>query len=211
MTKKIIIKRSSGFTLLELLIAIGLFSILVAIAAGGYVNALRTDRQVSALISAQSNASLALEQIAREARTGYLFCHSPAPGATTPANCGTCAVSMGQFGLPPSDPEWKCPSLDFYNAQVEEVDYSLAGGTLMRQASDENGGAAEAITGDGVDIKSLQFILQGQLEGDHWNPRITILMQVAPSSTDSALSSDVLYLQTTVSSREIDCGPPGGC
>jgi prepilin-type N-terminal cleavage/methylation domain-containing protein len=202
-TKKQFIERTSGFTLLELLIAIGLFSILVAIAAGGYINALRTDREVSSLISAQSNAGSALEEIAREARTGYLFCHGV--DDTAPSNCGLCTISVGEVGLPPTYPEWNCPELDFYNAGEEEVNYSLDNGALMRTSD----GSSEAITGDNVDIKSLQFILQGQLEGDSWNPRITIVMQVAPSSTDPTLQTDVLNLQTTVSAREIDCNATG--
>ncbi|HEX4104217.1 MAG TPA: prepilin-type N-terminal cleavage/methylation domain-containing protein [Candidatus Paceibacterota bacterium] len=221
--KKMNVKKLQGFTLLELLIAIGLFSILTAVAAGGYVNALRTDREVSALISAQSNAGLAMEQIAREARTGYLFCHGvtstvPSANCNSPVPPATPAVLCTESTGPNIDPltpdvTWTCPSLDFYNAQLEEVNYSLAGGTgtLMRKASAEDGGVAEAITADDVDIKSLKFVLQGELEGDHWNPRITIIMQVVASSTDPTLANDVLNLQTTVSSREIDCSAAAGC
>lgn len=186
---------------MELLIAIGLFAILVSIAAAGYINALRTDREVSALISAQSNAGLALEEIAREARTGYLFCHTLVGNA--PANCGVCTTASSPVG-----PTWTCPALDFYNADSQEVTYATSSGEITRSVG---GGAPDAITADNVDIKSLQFILQGQLEGDQWNPRITILMQVAPSSTDPALTNDVLNLQTTVSAREIDCGAVSGC
>ena len=64
-----------GFTLIELLVAMGIFAIVIAIATGGFINSLRTQRQVASLISAQSNASLVLEQMAREIRTGFLFCH----------------------------------------------------------------------------------------------------------------------------------------
>lgn len=60
-----------GFTIIELLVAIGLFSIILTIAVGGAVGALKTQRQVIGLISANSNLSLAMEQMAREIRTGY--------------------------------------------------------------------------------------------------------------------------------------------
>lgn len=63
----------SAFTLVELLVAIALFSVVISIAVGGFVRALRTQRQVTALIAANSNASLTVEQIAREVRTGRDF------------------------------------------------------------------------------------------------------------------------------------------
>src|SRR6185295_7895950 len=65
--------RRGGFTLVELLVAITLFSIAISIAIGGFVRALHTERQLIALIAANSNASLAIEQIAREIRTGTGF------------------------------------------------------------------------------------------------------------------------------------------
>src|SRR5262249_39846319 len=69
---------SSAFTLIELLVAIALFSTLVAIATGGFVNALRSERQASAMMAAESNVDIALEEMAREMRTSYLFCRNPA-------------------------------------------------------------------------------------------------------------------------------------
>jgi len=202
-----------GFTLIELIVAIGLFSILVAIAAGGFTNALRTQREVAGLIAAQSNAGLAIEQMAREARTGDEFCHTPTLPNTEPTTPGqvTCSCKFALVGSGP-DSLWTCSDLDFDNADGEEVNYSLANGALMRTAADENGGAAQALTGNNVTLKYLTFTLFGNLEGDQWNPRITITMGVSPSSTDPAIASNVLSIQTTVSAREIDCGPPGvGC
>jgi len=184
---------NKGFTLIEVVIAIALFSILVAIAAGGFTNALRAQREISSFIGAESNASLALEQMAREARTGYLFCHD-VNGALS---CSTqCALNGTVL---------TCPDLNFYNAQTEHVDYSVTNGTLIR--TDQ--GVATAITGDNVVVKYLTFTIFGNQEDDHWNPRITITMGVSPNSTDPAAASDVVNLQTTVSAREIDCNVSG--
>jgi len=63
----------NGFTIVELLVAITLFSVIVAIATGTFVQSLRTQRGVTALIAANSNVSLAMEQMAREIRTGQGF------------------------------------------------------------------------------------------------------------------------------------------
>jgi prepilin-type N-terminal cleavage/methylation domain-containing protein len=184
-----------GFTLVELLVAIGIFSILMAVGVGGFVHALHTQREVAALIATQSNASIALEQMAREIRTGYLFCNDPNNNGNPNPTCSSACFVNGSV--------WTCNGLlDFYNANTQNVDYTLGAGALDRS---QGGGVAIPITGDNVDVTYLTFTLFGNTEGDHWPPRITIAMGVAPNSTDPALASDVLNLETTVSAREIDC------
>ena len=59
--------------MIELLVAVALFAIVVSIASGTFVQALRTQRQMVALMAANDNASLALEQMVREIRTGREF------------------------------------------------------------------------------------------------------------------------------------------
>ncbi|MEK9173609.1 MAG: prepilin-type N-terminal cleavage/methylation domain-containing protein [Patescibacteria group bacterium] len=65
--------RKFGFTLVELIVSVGVFSVISTIAIGGFINALRTHRQAMALMTANSNTSAAIEQIAREIRTGKSF------------------------------------------------------------------------------------------------------------------------------------------
>jgi len=59
--------------MVELLVAISLFLVVVSIATGTFIQALRTQRAAVSLIAATSNASLAIEQMAREIRTGQNF------------------------------------------------------------------------------------------------------------------------------------------
>lgn len=66
----------TGFTLVELLVSVGVFAIVTSIAIGGFINALRTHRQAMALMTANSNTSSAIEQIAREIRTSKNFTSS---------------------------------------------------------------------------------------------------------------------------------------
>lgn len=126
-------RRRKGFTLIELLVAVSLFSIAVAIASGGFVRALRTQRQLIALISANSSASLAIEQMAREIRVGTGF------------DC------VGVAGL--------CDELRFTNAEGEQVAYLLEDGELRR----ESGGNARALTPSDAEIRYLSFLLLGDV------------------------------------------------
>lgn len=67
------LKPSGGFTMIELLVAIGLFMIVVGIVSGTFVRSLRTQRSIVALMAANDNASLTIEKISREIRTGFNF------------------------------------------------------------------------------------------------------------------------------------------
>ena len=67
----------------------------------------------------------------------------------------------------------------------------------------ESGVPSTPITGSNVTITHLTFTLFGNLEGDHWNPRITISIGVQPN--DSTVNWTTADLETTVSAREIDC------
>lgn len=74
---KIINKKSlsarRGFTIAELIVSMGVFLILISIATGSFIQVLRTQRATVSLLAANANASLAMEQISREIRTGGSF------------------------------------------------------------------------------------------------------------------------------------------
>src|SRR5260370_42656185 len=106
----------TGFTLVETIIAIGLFGILVSIAVGGFVNALHTQKEVGTLISAQSNVSLAVEQMAREIRTGYLFCHADDGKGLGSQPLALCGMQNGtSIGCAQNGETWTCPALSYIN------------------------------------------------------------------------------------------------
>ena len=205
----------SAFTLVELLVAIALFSILIAIATGGFVNTLRTQREAAAMMAAQSNVSIALEQMTREIRTGYLFCNDADVNGNPVAACSN---PNSQFAAMPPFPgsgctvdavsqTWTCQNfLEFYNADSQKVDYLLLNGVVERSV---DGGTPEAITGDNVTVPYLTFVLFGNTEGDHWNPRITIAVGVAPN--DATVNWNTANLETSVSARQIDCTSAGQC
>lgn len=66
--------KKNGFTLVELIVAFGLFSIIVAVASGGFIQIIRSYRVAAALMAANDSMALTIEQMAREMRTGYNFC-----------------------------------------------------------------------------------------------------------------------------------------
>jgi prepilin-type N-terminal cleavage/methylation domain-containing protein len=62
--------KTSGFTLMELTVALGIFAVVMVISAGILLNSLKTARYVANQARAVDNISLAMEQMVREIRTG---------------------------------------------------------------------------------------------------------------------------------------------
>ncbi len=108
------VRASRGFTLVELLIAMTIFIVVVAISISSFVRALRGQQAIVALISTNDNASLALEQMAREIRTSKNFSR------------------LGDSGL------------EFQNADGETVTYELSENKIMRRTNSEGAAAITA-------------------------------------------------------------------
>lgn len=171
-------KINSGFTMVELLIAMALFVVLIGITSGVFIQSLRSQRNLTALIAADSNASLAIEQISREARTGLDFCVN--------GNSG-CIIDSGIY-----------KNLIFTNAKNEKVKYELTGQSIMRSLND---GTPIPVTADNVNIQTLSFYLAGQQPGDKKNTKITLVLKVG--SAGLPFSESVINLQTTITPRTL--------
>jgi len=189
--------RHQGFTLVELMVAIALFSILVAVAVGGFTRALRSERQAGDIIAAESNVSLALEQMAREVRTGSDFCPTTVSGNL----CGDPSVDAAT-GVADV-----YPNLAFTNAEGAVVVYALQDSVLMKSV--DGGSTFSPVTADTVSVPYFAAEIAGNSAGDHWPPRVTIDLGIVPN--DPSLAGQILHLQTTVSARAIDCDAGGNC
>lgn len=66
-------KKRGGFTLPEVLISMGLFSVIISVTSAIFIIGLRSQRQIIAAINANDNLSFAMEVMARDIRTGQLF------------------------------------------------------------------------------------------------------------------------------------------
>lgn len=164
----------AGFTLAELLIAIGVFAVIISIAIGGFVRAMRTQRQVVALVGVNGNASVLLEQIAREVRTGRDF------------NAGVSGCGQSQ--------------LAFTNTNDAVVVYGIGANHELERS--ENSGVPISLTGSDLSVERLSFCLMGNAAGDGLPPRVTISMSVRGKA--AGIEGIVTTLQTTISARQLD-------
>lgn len=181
-----------GFTVAELLVATGIFSTIVTIAVGVFIQALRTERILLRLMAINNNAGAAIEQIAREVRTGYRFCEA---SYADPENIGPClAAEDNDF-------------LTFTNYRGEEVMYALqvdvdGHGTITRSV----GGREVPIIAADVDVLNVWFTVSQQDEiCAPW--LVTIFIEF--ESSDASITQQKSYLQTSVVSRTLPVKAPG--
>ncbi|MFA6969108.1 MAG: prepilin-type N-terminal cleavage/methylation domain-containing protein, partial [Candidatus Paceibacterota bacterium] len=61
---------SRGYTLIELIIAVGLFALVMLLASGAYIMMIGLSRQAQGIATGINNLSFALETMTRDIRTG---------------------------------------------------------------------------------------------------------------------------------------------
>lgn len=141
----------NGFTLVELLVAMGIFMTVTGIISTSFIRAMRTQKAAIALMAANDGITLALEQMAREIRTGSSF-------EETREN----------------------EELTFINYKQETVRYILSEGGIDKVEIDPNTleTTRERITPDTADIARFDIFISGNGEGDRMVSRITISLGV---------------------------------
>lgn len=152
-------KKLRGYTLIELIIATGLFALIMLLASGAYLMMIGLQRQAQGIATGIDNLSFALETMTRDIRTGSAYSCGPV------LDSGDCAVSGGSsFTFTPSG-----------EGVGTGVTYELG------SQSGPNGSTVGNITKDGailtdpsVDITSLTFYVSGTSKSDNAQPHVTI-------------------------------------
>ena len=141
--------KQKGFTIIELLVAMSLFLVLVAVATGTFIQTLRTQRIITELTAANDNATQVIEQMSREIRTGFSFVDST---DTT---------------------------LKFVNYRNEQVSYKLVGGSISRCVGGcQSDTDFLPITAPEVKVERLKFTNSGIDLTDNFPPRITVTLSI---------------------------------
>ena len=170
-------EKTRGFTLVELMVAMSVFIVAMTISVGIFIQGLRSQRQLVSAMAVSSEMSLVLEGMMRQLRTGYEFVGDLDSSQGTRAD--------GAFEA--------FDSIAFEGVRGSVV-YTFDSETITQST---NGAPAVTLTGTGVKVRSLSFILPVRGPGDFCDPwRVTIAMEIGVAG-----SSRVSNIQTTVSSR----------
>lgn len=200
--------RHCGFTLIETLIAVGLFSIVTTIASGAFLVMVNADRTSRALRIATDNLNLALEDMSRRIKTGTTYGCGVASGTQ---DCLSPAGVMLSFsdqveakirykrgegaGSPNANPIAGCGSA-LYVTSVGGVPTNK--GCILRSTN----GAWVPVTSHEIDVKILKFLVEGSSSVDNIQPYAVILIEGEVNAPPHPALK--FKMQTMVTQRQLD-------
>jgi len=147
-----------GYTLLELVVSVGIFAIVMMTATSAYLTLIRLDKHARSVNDVANNLSFAVDSMSRSIRTGTAY---------------KCNNSAGTPNCWPSNPG---SSFGFNDSEVpaRSVVYSVANNKLVASI---NGGAAIPLTDPRIYIKTLSFYVRGVGTGDSTQPQTIFSIQ----------------------------------
>ncbi len=172
--------RIKGFTLIELIISVGLFSIVAVIAASAYLNLVAIDRTTRATSDLVNNMTFVMNSIASNLRTGTAY------KGCSPDGNGTCSA------------------ITFTDATGCDTTYRYLNNNI---SISQTGGPTCTESGQLVDSKikvtDTKFILMGNTTaGDTYEPQVIIY--ISGSLSTGSTKQSTFTIQTTATQRGID-------
>ena len=197
-----------GFTLIELMVSVGIFTIVMVVALGALLAIAESDRRAQTLKTITNNLNFAVESMSRNIRTGREYnCGSSAGG--------DCSQASGE---PNGDTSLYFRAIDGNIwAYRWSTDCTPPNTTGCIQRSTNGGSTWEVITAPEVVVANcgsqitgtctpgtagLTFYLLGSTQGDIYQPRVIITIR-GYVQVSAALRSN-FNLQTTVTQRLYD-------
>ena len=176
--------KNSGFTLIELMVSVTIFSVVMVICMGAILTILNSNRKSQAMRSVMDNLNYTLDDMTRAIRFGYNYhCDATNGDPTVPRDCATAASS---FAVKSSD--------------NHQLIFSLAGGRITETID----GSLYYLTSSDTTITKLSFLVSGSypFSTDQLQPRVIIVISGYAGSKPSVQSN--FTLQTTLSQRRFD-------
>jgi prepilin-type N-terminal cleavage/methylation domain-containing protein len=165
-----------GYSLIEMIVSVGIFSVVMLVSTSAYLSLISLDRQARATSDVMSNLTFVVDSMSRNIRTGRSYCIS---GCTS-------------------------NSFSFVNAEGETVVYAYTNGTITQKIGTANPESLidPRITIDAT--YGLRFYTWGTTAGSSdGQPRVTFT--VAGSMTPDPRTPAVTFaVQGTATQRLID-------
>ncbi len=181
-------KKNRGFTLIELMVSISVFTFIMVISMGSILSVIDANRKSQSLRSVMDNLNYTLEAMTRNIRFGKVY---------------HCDVSYGLL-TQPNDCSGGANSMSVYSSSgVTQTSYRLEGGRIIRKV---NGGSDEYLTGTDVTITNLTFYVSGSSPyssgSNLFQPKATIVISGYVGSKENTKST--FTIETMVSQRVFD-------
>lgn len=172
--------KSKGFTIVEMIVALGLFTVVVLAVVGSLTALSGANARAQAASEAVNNLNFAVESITRFMRTGSKY-QCPAGDSVDP-NC----------------PDSGETSISFTSDEGDQVVFRLNGSQIERSV---NGGAFLGVTSPAVQIDTFRFFVRGaELQGDQ--PFALLLIEGSVDGKERERAN--FAVQASVSQRILD-------
>lgn len=179
-------KNSKGFTLIEMIVSLGLFTIVLFVATSAFLSIVNVDRKSRATRIVADNLNLSIEDMTRNIKTGLTYyCGTPDTGSV-----GDCALGAN--------------SMFFTNQEGVRIGYYLDNVTthaIFRTTGTGPGAVTQRVTSPEIVIENLKFFVSGStsyLSGDRKQPMVVIMI------SGSLGANMPIKIQTTVTQRAYD-------
>ena len=171
---------TSGFTLIEMLVAISLFAAVVAISAGAYLAIMKAQLKSINMKKVQEDSRYASETIGREFRMGevdYSYYGEEVPSPTS--------------------------TLVLINSRGTEIKFRLVSERLEKKVGD---GSFIPLTQENIKVTDLKFYISPLTDpfvegGPNIQPRVTICLTAEAKGSGVSVQGSEVVLQDTISSH----------
>ena len=167
--------KSKGFTLVEIMVATSIFTVIMLIAIGSLVVASDSAKKSQALQSAMDNVNFALDSMTRSLRMGTHYSCIMTPNLTWPLpDANDCINGGGGIGFVPASDSSSTPDMAYIaNAS------SRGDGTTALQRCDKTTSSCIDMVANNVDVKTLKFFVRGASPygTDYIQPSVYIIMK----------------------------------
>jgi prepilin-type N-terminal cleavage/methylation domain-containing protein len=174
-----------GFTLVELLVVIVIFSITIGSITGIFISGLSSQRRILAEQEILNQISYAIEYMGKAIRMAK---KDDIKIGDAEKHC----LSGEKVNYEVSLDKTK---ITFRNYQNQCQSFYL--NLNSNQIFEDKEGTVLALTSPKIKVNSLKFMVSGESQNDTLQPRVTIFMEVESSGKK-------LQFQTTISQRDID-------
>jgi prepilin-type N-terminal cleavage/methylation domain-containing protein len=182
-----------GFTLIEVLVSVSIFTIVMLVATGAVFTIVGANKKTHSLKSVMTNIDFAIESMARDMRVGSKYicndignCQS---GASTIRYKANRDVDGGGYSAGDS---------------MDQIEYSLGSGGNVGRIMKKFWSTAQPafpITAAEITITNLKFYATGVTAGDGLQPKVVITIQGNAGLGDAKSSFNI---ETLVTQRSID-------
>ena len=188
-------KSGQGFTLIEMMVSVALFSVVMMITTGSLLSLIDVNRKAQALHSVMENLNIAVDGMIRAARMGSTYHCDNSGLITAPADClqGSNFIAFETYGGNP-------------NTSSDQREYWFAkdANGIGRLYESINGGATSyPVTAPEVNLQSVVFYVSGSTVQDSFQPKLIVVVKGITVSTKVKLQTS-FTLQATASQRALD-------